>query len=178
MVVENLNEGTDTIKSRSVYYHLPANVENLRLIGLHSINGKGNALANTLIGNNNDNHLSGGAGADRLIGGLGADTFEFNSKAETGITTTTRDIIIDFHYSQGDKINLSAIDANTTFAGNNAFSALTVGDTFSGVFANPGELYFDQTAHILYGNNDADSKADFSIKVMGVSSLAAADFVL
>ncbi|TAN70857.1 MAG: hypothetical protein EPN17_03535 [Methylobacter sp.] len=62
--------------------------------------------------------------------------------------------------------------------GNNAFAAPTIGDAFSGTFANQGELYFDQSTNILYGNNDADSTADFSIMVMGVTSLAAADFVL
>jgi len=150
-------------------------------------NGTGNGLANTLTGNSGANILNGSAGNDSLIGGLGkdnltgglgADKFKFNAGAETGITATTRDIITDFNHSQGDKIDLSAIDANTAFAGNNAFSAPTVGGTFSGVFANSGELYFDQSAHILYGNNDADSTADFSIQLTGVSSLAAAEFVV
>ncbi|TAN65573.1 MAG: hypothetical protein EPN17_16395 [Methylobacter sp.] len=178
VVIENLDEGTDTINSRHSINVLPANVENLTLSGSHSITGKGNDLANTLIGNDHDNRLSGGAGADTLSGGLGADTFKFNKAGETGITKTTRDTIVDFSHDQGDKINLAAIDANTALKGNNAFAAPTVGGTFSGTFANPGELYFDQSANILYGNNDADSSADFSIMVMGVTSLAAADFVL
>jgi uncharacterized delta-60 repeat protein len=178
VVTENLNEGTDTINSSSRYYHLPDNVENLTLIGPRSVNGKGNDLANTLIGNDHDNSLFGGTGADTLSGGLGADLFNFNKATETGITATTCDIIIDFSHDQGDKIKLSAIDANTGVKGNNAFSAPTVDGAFSGVFANPGELYFDQTTHILYGNNDADSAADFSIEVMGVNSLVAADFLL
>ncbi len=86
--------------------------------------------------------------------------------------------ITDFNQSQKDKIDLSTIDADTTMAGNSAFSAPTVGGTFSGVFANTGELYFDTVARVLYGNNDADSTADFSIQLSGVSSLVAADFVL
>jgi len=52
------------------------------------------------------------------------------------------------------------------------------GGTFLGVFANTGELYFDTVTHVLYGNNDADSTADFSIQLSGVSSLVASDFVL
>ncbi len=176
-VIEKPDEGKDAITCISSY-NLPANVENLTLAGSQSINGKGNDLANTLIGNAQDNRLSGGAGADTLSGGLSADIFKFNKATETGITESTRDTIVDFSHDQGDKINLAAIDANTAFAGNNAFALPTVGGAFSGVFANPGELYFDQSTHILYGNNDADSMADFSIMVIGVTSLAAADFVL
>ncbi len=178
VVIENLDEGTDTIISSSKVYNLPANVENLTLTGSHSIYGKGNDLANTLIGNDQDNRLTGGAGADTVSGGLGADIFKFNTVTETGVTETTRDSIVDFSRDQGDKINLAAIDANTALKGNNAFAAPTEGGAFSDTFANPGELYFDQSTNILYGNNDADSMADFSIKLAGVSSLAAEDFAL
>ncbi|TAN70884.1 MAG: hypothetical protein EPN17_03475 [Methylobacter sp.] len=182
VVTENQNEGTDTLFSRRSYI-LPANVENLTLYGRKLFsNGEGNDLANTLIGNAYDNSLSSGAGADSLIGGLGADTLSGGLGADIFIynyaTETTRDTIVDFSHAQGDKINLAAIDANTALKGNNAFAAPTVGGAFSGTFAHPGELYFDQTAHILYGNNDADSTADFSIMVIGVSNLVAADFLL
>lgn len=142
---------------------------------------------NMVTGTIGNDSLSGSAGSDRLIGdlgadiltgGLGADRFKFNAEAETGITTTTQDIITDFRRGQGDKIDLSAIDADTALAGDNAFSAPTVGRIFSGIFAYPGELYFDKTAHILYGNDDADAEADFSIMLAGVKSLMAEDFVL
>ncbi len=171
----------------SVSHALIANVENLTLTGTAAINGTGNKLHNVLTGNSGANTLKGGGGNDSLIGGLGkdnltgglgADKFKFNAIAETGITVSTSDIIVDFSHGQGDKIDLSAIDADTVSVGNNAFFTPTVGAIFSGVFANPGELYFDQTAHILYGNNDEDSAADFSIQLTGVSSLVAPDFVL
>ncbi|MFI3156890.1 MAG: calcium-binding protein [Methylococcaceae bacterium] len=196
-VMEFAGGGTDLIKS-AVSYNLANsdgidydsvydNVENLTLTGKAAINGTGNGLNNVLTGNKAANILNaaegndkliGGLGKDNLAGGLGADKFKFNEVAETGATATTRDIITDFSHGQRDKIDLSAIDANKVSAGNNAFSAPTVGGAFSGVFANPGELYFDKTAHILYGNNDMDSAADFSIKLAGMNSLAASDFVL
>lgn len=74
VVTENLNEGTDTIKS-GVTLTLPANVENLILTGATAINGTGNALPNTITGNSAINTLDGGAGADTLIGGAGNDIY-------------------------------------------------------------------------------------------------------
>ncbi|MCX7092862.1 MAG: hypothetical protein NTY50_05360 [Methylobacter sp.] len=76
-VVEQPDEGMDTIIS-SQSYSLPVNVENLTLIGAHSINGTGNTLANTLIGNFLANNLAGDKGADVLSGGDGNDTLQGN----------------------------------------------------------------------------------------------------
>ena len=69
VVTELLSAGTDTIES-SVTYTLSANVENLALTGSGNINGRGNELANILIGN---------AGANVLTGGLGNDTYIISS---------------------------------------------------------------------------------------------------
>ena len=145
-------------------------------VGGDSLSGA--ADNNLLDGYSGNDTLIGGMGNDTLQGGLGADRFTFNAEAETGITSATQDTIADFKSAQGDKLDVSAIDANTALAGNNAFSALTTGGTFNGVFANPGDLYFDKTAHVLYGNNDADSAADFSILLVGVGSLAAGNLLL
>jgi trimeric autotransporter adhesin len=71
---EDLNGGTDTVKS-SVTYTLGLNVENLKLMGTSSINATGNALANTLTGNSGTNTLNGGIGADNMAGGAGNDTY-------------------------------------------------------------------------------------------------------
>jgi len=76
MVIENANEGTDTVRA-SVSYTLPDNVENLILTGRTNINGTGNSLNNIITGNTGNNILNGGAGADTLTGGTGADTFVF-----------------------------------------------------------------------------------------------------
>ena len=57
VVTELLNEGTDTVRS-TVNYALTANVENLILVAAAgSIAGTGNALANTITGNEGDNVL-------------------------------------------------------------------------------------------------------------------------
>ena len=73
VVIEKLNEGTDTVQS-SITYTLGANVEMLQLTGTPAINGTGNELNNTLTGNSAANILFGGAGDDNLNGAAGADT--------------------------------------------------------------------------------------------------------
>jgi len=134
----------------------------------------GSNYNDTLTGNAGNNVLVGGLGKDTFTGGLGADIFKFNAVEETGITAATRDVVNDFNAAQGDKIDLSAIDANTTVAGNQAF-ILTAGS----VFAHPGDLYFDPVAHVLYGNTDANlATAEFSIQLVGVNSLVSANLVL
>lgn len=73
VIVENLNEGLDTVQS-SVTYTLGNNVENLSLTGTGTINGTGNNLDNAIAGNSAKNILTGGVGNDTLNGGAGNDT--------------------------------------------------------------------------------------------------------
>ncbi|MDD5228398.1 MAG: hypothetical protein PHD53_06320 [Methylococcales bacterium] len=123
-----------------------------------------------------DDTLIGGLGADQLQGHKGADVFKFNNINETGLTAKTRDIIADFKTTDGDKIDLSAIDANVKLAGDQAFTFIGT-NAFSKTDAS-GQLHFDATSQILYGSINADSKPEFSIQLNGVSSLVASDFVL
>lgn len=71
LIVENLNEGTDTIKAY-IDYTLGANLENLTLLG-SSFGGTGNTLDNTITGNESVNQLLGGVGNDTLFGNAGDD---------------------------------------------------------------------------------------------------------
>lgn len=85
MVAELVDEGLDQVSS-SISYTLPVNVENLTSTGPTAINGTGNALDTSLVGNSAANILTGGAcndrldgqaGTDTLVGGLGNDTYVF-----------------------------------------------------------------------------------------------------
>ena len=73
-ILENPGEGNDTVYS-SVTYLLPANVENLYLVGNDDISGTGNSSDNLIVGNSGDNNLDGVTGNDTLIGGAGNDTY-------------------------------------------------------------------------------------------------------
>jgi Ca2+-binding RTX toxin-like protein len=136
----------------------------------------GSAGANALSAGAGDDILAGGLDADVLTGGTGADRFDFNALSETGLTSSTRDTIVDFKTSETDKIDLLGVDANAALAGDQAFTFLGAVSAFTGDAT--GQLRFDASAHILYGSTDADTAAEFAIVLTGVSSLAATDFVL
>ncbi|NWA08438.1 calcium-binding protein [Pseudomonas gingeri] len=104
VVVENANEGIDSVVS-SITYTLGNNVENLSLNDGFAINGTGNSLDNNMIGNSSSNILTGAAGddildgrggADTLIGGAGNDTYML-------VRGSGRDTIIDSDIAVGNK---------------------------------------------------------------------------
>jgi Ca2+-binding RTX toxin-like protein len=74
VVIEAAGEGVDSVEA-SVSYALSANVENLTLTGHLGIDGTGNGLSNTLIGNAAANRLDGKGGSDVMKGGKGNDTY-------------------------------------------------------------------------------------------------------
>ena len=140
------------------------------------INGKGgNDVIDGAAGNDT---IIGGAGYDTLTGGAGKDTFAFGSAADIGDRPGARDVITDFTQGQ-DKIDLSAIDANTKLAGNQEFTFLAGND--ASFTKTAGELAWHTEAAtgrtIVQGDINGDSIHDFELELKGLINLKATDFL-
>ena len=167
--------GRDTVVA-SMSYALGLNVEDLLLAGRTAVDASGNDLDNYIVGNGAANQLSGGDGSDWLIGGLGrdlliggggADTFDFNLLQES-LPGPGRDLVSDFSSGQGDRIDLSDIDANALLAGDQAFTYIG-----SAAFSEAGQVRF--AVGILEGDTDGDGITDFEVQLLGVASLSLSD---
>jgi Ca2+-binding RTX toxin-like protein len=156
------------------------------LIDIESLTGSkfhdvltGDAHANRLSGGAGNDTLIGGGGADVLIGGAGADKLvggsgnvEFVYSALSDSTSAAPDLITEFH--AGDRIVLSALDANTALAGRQSFHlGATPGHAGDVVVAYSAA--HNQTTVKLYVN--ADATADAVIVLAGDHVLTTADFV-
>jgi Ca2+-binding RTX toxin-like protein len=176
-----------------------ANVENLKLTGA-ARDGTGNGGANLLTGSGVANLLTGGAGKDTLKGGGGGDSlvggagkdvlegaagkdkFVFLGLGDLGKKENKRDVIDDFKHSQKDKIDLSALDANSKSAKADAFKLLAAeGAKFT---KHAGQLRWDEQGSgkdkitVIEGDVNGDGKADFQIELTGWVHLVKGDFVL
>ena len=176
-VIEQSGQCSDLVQS-SASYTLTDNVEKLTLLGSTAINGTGNELANVIAGNSAANVITGKGGADTLTGAGGADLFKFTALSDSAPGAADR--ITDFHGAkgkgaQGDKIDLSAIDANANAAGDQAFNLVK---KFSG---QAGQAYssYDKHAGVsnLYLDVDGDRSADMVIQLSGNVHLTAGDFI-
>ncbi|MEB0228277.1 calcium-binding protein, partial [Pseudomonas sp. 5S1] len=105
----------DTVHS-SVDWTLGANLENLVLTG-NAINGTGNELNNSLIGNAGANTLNGGLGADTMIGGDGVDTYYVDNVGDLVIETDASLTALDRVFSSID-YTLGANVENLILIGN------------------------------------------------------------
>lgn len=126
-----------------------------------------------IIGGGGSDTIYGGLGADRLDGGIGADIFKYTSTADSTVAAAGRDRILNFDPNQGDKIDLTLIDA-VAGGSDDAFTVVT--DRFHRV---AGELFLKEQANgfVVLGDTDGNGKADFSIFVDS-ATLTANDFNL
>ncbi len=130
ILVENVNEGTDTVQS-SVSYVLTDNVERLTLTGSAAINGTGNALNNTLTGNSAINTLTGGLGNDTYVVGAG-DIIVEDASAGTDTVQSSLSYTLGANLEYLTLTGTAAISGtgnalNNILTGNSAANTLTGG---------------------------------------------------
>jgi beta-glucanase (GH16 family)/Ca2+-binding RTX toxin-like protein len=134
----------------------------------------GSSVANRLDGGAGDDTLVGLSGADTLFGGAGADTFVYLTTADSKTAAGKQDVILDFDGAAGDRIDLSAIDANSHTPGDDAF-------TFAPAFTHvPGQLIAlaQPDGYLVEGDVNGDAKPDFALIVHTTSLLGPGDFIL
>lgn len=125
-----------------------------------------------LIGGNGNDNLYGGNGADILTGGSGNDVFRYKSVSDS--TPVSRDLITDFAGKSnfgGDKIDLSAIDANSIQGGKQAFTFIG-----SSSFTAAGQVRY--AGGILEANINGSLGADFQVRLVGAPQLVVSDLIL
>ncbi|MBY5740416.1 calcium-binding protein, partial [Rhizobium leguminosarum] len=120
IVIENVNEGTDTVQTALSSYTLSNNVENLTYTGSASFTGAGNALANTITGGAGNDTLNGAADADTLIGGAGNDTYIIDNAGD--LVTEAADAGTDTVRTNLASYMLAGNVENLSFAGTGPFA--------------------------------------------------------
>ncbi|MDQ0464116.1 Ca2+-binding RTX toxin-like protein [Caulobacter ginsengisoli] len=182
-VTEASGQGADTVRTM-VTYALSANVENMILDGSGSIGGTGNGLANAMTGNGGDNVIDGQAGDDvlkglngndTLIGGTGADILVGGGGTDTFVVTQASviqshlggglevDTVNDLIAAQSDRLDLSAIDADSGTAGDQAFQLVGAFTHHAGEMT----LVFGAGITTLQLDVDGDGVADYRMKISG-----------
>lgn len=174
-VVENANEGRDTVRTSLATYVLAANVEDLVYTGSSAFTGTGNGLDNSLRGGSGADNLNGGLGADSLWGGAGRDSFFFT----TTIGGANVDTILDFN-AVDDMIQLE----NAIMAGLGASTGALAASAFrTGAAAadSSDRVVFDPTTGSLFYDADGTG-ATAQIKIATLTNVTgtvtAADFLI
>ena len=158
--------GNDTIRGSSA-----ANVLSGGL-GVDTLRGlDGN---DTLDGGDGDDVLIGGAGKDTLFGGAGADRFVYNTVSDSAVGDS-RDVIAD--WGVGDKIDLSALDADSALGGLQGFTFIGYGSADREV--GTGEIKYYHTGGKTYivANTGTGPTGDFQIEMAGLHDLTMQDFL-
>ncbi|OYW46284.1 MAG: hypothetical protein B7Z36_04905, partial [Novosphingobium sp. 12-63-9] len=171
-VIEQINDGTDTVKS-SVNHVLEDNVENITLLG-SAISASGNDLSNTIIGNSQNNSIYGGLGSDILTGGEGVDVYIFSDILESTYSMGI-DAIMDFNFAGGDRIDVHKIDAISKSTIYDPFKFIDTSD-----FSGAGQIRFESNGSLktIEFNVDDDLAADMVISVTSGTTVLANWFVL
>jgi Ca2+-binding RTX toxin-like protein len=137
----------------------------------------GDAMANRISGNAGNDAIIGRGGADFLSGGSGADIFKYAALADSKLGSL--DTILDFNALEGDRIDLSVIDAITGNRNKHDHFTFDPGGQFTG---HAGQLIAISQAsggqYLVQGDVNGDKIADFMIQVNSLDHISADNFIL
>ncbi|WP_323013454.1 VCBS domain-containing protein, partial [Devosia sp.] len=136
----------------------------------------GTAASETLSGGIGEDFLPGGGGTDILYGGAGNDTFVYLSTNDSVAGAATRDVIAD--WNAGDKIDLSAIDADSLAGGHQTFQFSSDNSISESVDAGHVRSFILAGRTYVIASADGDNHREFQIEILGEHVLTADDFIL
>ncbi|MBY0334176.1 MAG: calcium-binding protein [Acetobacteraceae bacterium] len=157
VVIENANEGTDTIRVSLLNYSLISQPNVEHMVGVST-------MGQNLTGNNANNSITGGSGADTLNGGVGDDTLD----GGTGVDSMLGGVGDDVYYV-GYVIPGTSTDAVIEYAGEGRD---TVYSNISG-YVLPDQvedLFGNATAGIDLAGNSLNNRVrgtDFGEEIRG-----------
>src|SRR5262245_47519157 len=143
-VIEAAGQGNDTVFA-TAHFALSADVENLILQGGANLQGYGNDLVNTLIGNTGNNLLDGRGGADGMTGGAGNDTYFVDNAGDTVIENPnegTDAVFSTAHFALSANVETLVLQGTADLQG------------YGNDLAN--KLYGNAGNNLLDGRGDAD----------------------
>ena len=172
-LIMDTSSGKDVITGNQKNNYINGKAGNDKLAGAGGndiiLGGSGRDI---LYGGAGKDTLVGGTGKDKLHGGSGKDKFKYLKAKHSRGGKRNCDIIYDFSKKDGDRIDLSKIDAYQAKRGNQKFKF--IGDKeFSG---KRGEVQFSKGALLV--NDDKNKKPDMMIIVKGVNTFSKRSLIL
>jgi Ca2+-binding RTX toxin-like protein len=120
-------------------------------------------IENVNTGSGNDTIIASNA-VNVMNGGAGNDTYKF-----TSASAANGDTILGFE--AGDRVDLTAIDANLGTAGDQSFALVSGAFTAAGQLAVTFETRADGDFTVVQGNIDGNADADFTLEIAGHHNL-------
>lgn len=159
VIVEKINEGTDTVQS-AVSWSLGAYLENLVLTGAGNTNGVGNSAANLITGNAGKNVLTGNAGNDTLNGGAGADTMIGGEGHDSYYVDNLGDVVTETNAVASTGGTDTVYSTINYTLGNNLENLVLQGTAYKGTGnALANKLTGNAADNLLDGQGGADTMA-------------------
>ena len=147
---------------------------------------QGDAGNDIIWGGSGNDTISGNGGNDTIYGGFGADVLNGGTEVDTMVflgLQDTNDTIVGF-VSGVDKLDLFAIDADSSIAGNQAFAFLAADQGSAMLAAHSISWYYSASLPggagvvVLADTDGTASTAEFMLTLRGTTSVQLSDFTL